>query len=357
MDNNDISKLLEYGIVTQEEYDSIVKRLNDIENNVTHSYSEVLAQYRNDLIKTKYNARTISRTVRNAELLVRFILKINNQEDNLGNIFEAALFNTDSCNLYFTKNLSQNINAFVTNTTDLKSFIRFLNRNYNTKIDDSYINSIRYKANKQYQSNKEEIISFTEKEIQDMLMCVDNPHKIAILLCYEAGTTRDELADVKFGDFDLENHIFHLRERETENVRRDVKISDALCAAVKEYHHELDEMISRWNESRIKNDKSPRIDTDYVFQNRKSAYPTIATLDYRLREINKSYYNWKYEEENSNLEFEEYLKKQPKISYTSIKASRIINALKSGKTIKERTEGMSISERLYISKKYGRFAN
>ena len=283
IDIKNIKEMLDSKIITKEEYDVIISRLQPPKTIDNYTWSDVIDGYY-DYCCQKY---TIITAKGYRTCIMKFVMYYvgNNDYDYIlrqkFNVFTFKKVNTF---------ISWMINEGLSSHTVKKikyAMIVFCDYLKSIGIDAPDITNINIEEN----DTDENIPLLTRDEIYEVAESADIRSKICILLCYEGAIKRQEIFKLKFQDFDYDKCLLNIYS--DGNLARVCVLNEYIISLVKSYKDTLYEDISKWNESRVKKGKEIREDFGYIFQNVKTTTPSYPMLQTLLKNAAKKYYTEK----------------------------------------------------------------
>lgn len=365
--SKDIKNLLDAGIITKEEYEKIVNRLEDYRSiNKIETCKSFLEKYKQNLKDSGgYKERSIYRMYIDAKQYVEFVYKKNNitAETLLNMDFDAKLFTTETGRMYMTSLLvNKEATTISSLATSYKVFVKFINKQYYTGIDENAINDIVELARKKvaFEKSRDCVTDkmFSEDEIYFMSELGDTVHKLVILLCYEACMSREEIAAAEFTDVDFDKEVIKVKDPVTEEIRRIMPLTHDLCRLLKSHRDELLELNEQYNITRQKKKQSPRIFTEYIFQSRRSGTATPTMITYKLTDIAKAWYEYNYEMHEGEMSYEEFVENSVQVTFPTIRKSKIISMIGSKEwTLDDVIYKYNLGSAYYMNRKFSDINN
>lgn len=359
MNNKEIKKLLDTGIITEGEYRKIIERLEEYRTNNVKSCSNVLREYKDYILSEKrYSRATAYETLKVAKQYVEFVLTNNRMP--MGEAFSEKYFNTESMEQFILVSLGNKETSTVASLLiRLKVFLTYMNDNHSTKFDIDRIIYFSKMVNKKMNFDKTvramNAERFSKEEIYTMVNLCEDSHKLVVLLCYEACMSRDELANAQFTDIDFKKEMIYVKDPNTGSVEREMELPHDLCLMLSAYRKDLIALNRKYNVNRLKKGKPERPFSEYIFQSKKSNTSTPTTISNRIREVDKKWCEYKYEECKDSVSYEEFKENYKKIDIPTISFSKIYNMLIEGEwTADDVVNKYKISSIYYLEQKMNR---
>lgn len=363
MNNNKIDKdikiLLENGIITEEEYDKIVGRLNDCNNIPAKTYRTMLKRYEQSLLEE--NVRSSATTLKNlARQYITFA--VGEDKFHLDDDINLELFTDESARQFVLYSMAKKeLTTVSVLISRLKRFLLFLNKRYDTNIDMNNIYEFSKIFNKKllyekYKDPKCDVLP--KKDIYFISDLGDTTNKLAILLCYEACMSRNELSMAKFEDVDYKEKVIHVRDESTGEIIRTMDLPDELCKTIKIRHREVEELLEKYNEDRQRKRRPPRPYSDYIFQSKKSPTASVTTISNKINSVTKIWYEYNYNKTDHSLTLEEFKAQSTTVNIPIIRFSKMAHMLEAKEwTLYDIVEKYGLGDAYYMEKKTGRFVD
>lgn len=327
-----IKELLENNIITKEEYDKLSSRLKPAKTVDEYTWEDIIDGYM-EWCDGKYTNTTVNGY---RICIAKFAAHINDVEDTkliLDYKFKPYTFQTVNRYVDYMKKDNLSSQAISKVKYSLISLNGYLN-SIGIKTPDIEVIKTPIKAHKE-----ENLTALREEEIMDIANISDTRTKVLILLCYEAGMKRIDLAKVRVQDFDFAKRQLFIY-KDNGDIDRVSILSTKTINIVKDYIDRLYEDVERWNESRRVKGKELREDFGYIFQSVKTPVPSYPLLQSLLKKSARQYYGKDYEGD-------EYKQKVSNFTFETIRNSRRIYLMAHGKTV---PETMSlVGDRNYMS--------
>lgn len=312
--------MLDSKIITKEEYNVIISRLQPAKTIENYTWFDIVDGYYNYC----YDKYTSSTAKGYRTCVMKFIMYyIGNEEYNyvLKQKFNPFTFRT--------------VNSFMSWMVDEGLSGRTINKiKYALIVLCDYLKSINIDApditninNVEITDvdNKENVPILNQDEIYDVAEGSDIRTKVCILLCYEGALKRQEVTKVRFQDFDYQNYQLNIYDKN--KFIRTCILNKQLIELVKEYQHMLYEDIDKWNKSRVKKGKEIRDDHGYIFQNVKTTTPSYPMLQGLLKKASKKYYT------NKGLDDKIVKEKVSNFTFETLRNSKRLYLLAHGYTV------------------------
>lgn len=318
-DINSIKMLLDNNIITKEEYDTILKRMQPPKEVHDYLWSDILDGYYNWCMD-KYTETTAKGYKVCIFKFIRYITKVEETTDALAAKFKPFTYQSVSkfIDTMFEDELnSQTINKIKYSLIVLSDYLTSLG------IDAPDITNI--KITTKNDTNKTSI-ALREEEIYAVAESCDLRSKVVILLNYECALKRIELTKVKVQDFNFDTRQLFVYSDDEKTIDRVCVLSPKTAEVVKQYIDNLYEDIDRWNKSRLVKGLELREDLGYLFQNVKATIPSYTMIQTTLKKCAKAYYGELY----SGDELKEHVSN---FTFETIRNSRRVYLLAQGKSV------------------------
>lgn len=315
-DLSNLKALLESGIITNDEYETIIKRLEKHDKNYQETWGDIVENFYewclgNYSVTTAKGYKTC---------LYKFILYLTKEETNIEAFkHEFKTYSFVAVNNFLNKMESDNFSSQAINKT--KYAIAVLG-NYLASKDIKVPDISKIKISIQKEVNNT-TIAITQDEILSIVNVSDLRSKVCILLAYEGCLRRVELSRVKISDFNFDDKQLFVYDNDNKVDRVCILSSDTI-AIVKNYIDELYKDIEKWNNNRVLKGKPVREDLGYLFQNVRMTVPSYSLLQKMLKESATKYYGTIYEDEAIVSE------KCSNFTFESIRNSRKVYLLAQG---------------------------
>jgi integrase len=321
VDIRNIKEMLDNNIITKEEYDTIVSRLQPPRTVDNYLWNDIVDGYYKWCMN-KYTETTSKGYKVCIMKFVRYITKIDDTEQAFATKFKPFTYQSASqfIESMFDDDLnSQTINKMKYALIVLTDYLKSID------IDAPDISNIKVSAKEE---RVKPVVALKDVEIYNIVSTCDLRSKVAILLCYECALKRYELSKVKISDFNFVNRQLFVYDNDETTIDRVCILSSDTIKLVKEYIAQLYEDIERWNQSRIKKGLEPREDFGYLFQSVKTAVPSYTMLQTTLKKCAKAYYGKSYSGEELNARVGNF-------TFETIRNSRRVYLLAQGKTVQQ----------------------
>ena len=318
-DINNIKMLLDNNIITKEEYDTIIKRMQPPKDVNNYLWNDILVGYYK-WCTGKYTETTAKGYKVCVLKFIRYTTNIDDTNMALETKFKPFTYQTVSkfIETMFNDELnSQTINKIKYSLIVLTDYLKSLN------IDAPDITGIKISTK---ETKDKTSIAFKEDEIYSVAESCDLRSKVVILLCYECALKRIELTKVKVQDFNFDTRQLFIYSDDNKTIDRVCVLSSKTAAMVKEYIDNLYDDIERWNKSRLSKGLELREDMGYLFQNIKTTVPSYTMIQTTLKKCAKAYYSKIYSED----ELKEHV---GNFTFENIRNSRRVYLLAHGKTV------------------------
>ena len=282
-----IKTLYESGVLNADEYETLIKRVNDDPKEKELTWKQVLEDYYM-WGSDQYTESTIKGYKVCLYGFIKYVENVDNFDLAINKTFKEYDYRT--VNQYLTRLLNDGFNEQTINK--IKYAINSLGE-YLNSVDISAPDVLSIKIRKTEKSD--EIINILrEDEIYDIVEQSDLRTKVIISLCYEAALKRIELSKIKIQDFHFDKKQLIIYDESGKDIDRVCILSQKTITLVKDYIEGLYNDIERWNESRVKKGYEVRVDEGYLFQNVKTTVPSYTMLQISLKKTSKRYYAYTY---------------------------------------------------------------
>lgn len=284
IDIKNIKEMLDSKIITKEEYDVIVSRIQAPKTVDNYTWSDIVDGYY-DYCCQKYTIITAKGYRTCIMKFVMYYLNNNDYDYILKQKFDVFTF--QRVNTFISWMTSEGLSS---HTIKKIKYAMIVLCDYlkSIGIDAPDITNINIAEDKLDNDN---VQLLTKDEIYDIAEGADIRAKICILLCYEGAIKRQEIFKVRFQDFDYEKCQLNIYA--DDNFIRVCILNKQIIELVKTYKDMLYEDIEKWNKSRIKKGREIREDFGYIFQNIKTTTPSYPMLQTLLKNTAKKYYTEK----------------------------------------------------------------
>lgn len=361
--SKDIKRLLEDGIITIEEYEKIISRLEDYKSAKGETYRDLLKAYDEYLVNSNYSRNTLAKLKRVAKLYVEFVSKNETSVSCMNNIIDMTRFNAETSRQFLLMSLAdKEATTMYVFLSGFKNFVQFLNKNYYAEIDEEKFSDIIIMITKKLNYDKSAIKNtenrFSKDEIYFMASLGEDTHKIAMLLCYEACMSREELAVAEFTDIDFNYDVINVKDPETEDIRRTMPLPHDLCKLLKSHREDFVELNRRYNVTRAIKGQPERPMSEYIFQSKKSNTASLPSITNRFLAIADKWHKYNYSKYDGEMSYEEFVKSSIPIQIPYIRSSKMINMIESGEwTLDDIIYKYNLGGLYYLEKKLSRFVD
>lgn len=316
-----LKQMLEDKIITQKEYETILKRMNHETktNNVT--WLDMLDNF----LKWCEEKYTIITAKGYKSCIHKFFIYLNDIHNNPNGLDgEFHTYGFQDVNGFLDDMKSQGLTkqTISKNRYALVVFGNFLNENGMESPDITMVKTPIKDDNK-------ECFAFNQNEIFEIAESTDLRSKVCILLCYECALKRIELTKCKVDDFNFDKNQLIIYNTNRTKIDRVCIISERLSNIVQNYINELYQDIDSWNRERISKNRELRVDEGYLFQSVKTTVPSYSILQYMLKGSSTRYYESKFDD------VDEIKEKVSKFTFENIRNSRRVYLLAMGKDIRD----------------------
>lgn len=321
VDIRNIKEMLENNIITKEEYDTIVSRLQPPKTVDNYLWSDIVEGYYNWCID-KYTETTSKGYKVCIMKFVRYITKIDDTDEAFSTKFQPFTYQVASqfIKSMFDEDLnSQTISKIKYALIVLTDYLRTIN------IDAPNISNIKISTK---ENRVKPVIALKDVEIYDIVNSCDLRSQVAILLCYECALKRQELSKVRIQDFNFEKRQLFVYDADETTIDRVCILSVSTIQLIKEYISQLYQDIERWNKSRLKKGFELREDLGYLFQSVKTTVPSYTMLQTTLKKCAKKYYSQSYSGDELDVRVGNF-------TFETIRNSRRVYLLAQGKTVQQ----------------------
>lgn len=315
-DLSNLKELLESGVITNDEYATILKRLERHDGSYQEKWGDVIESFY-EWCLGKYSITTAKGY---KTCLYKFILYLTKTDSNT-EAFECPFktYSFVSVNNFLNKMENDNFGSQAINKT--KYAIAVLG-NYlaskDIKVPD--ISKIKISIKKEVNNTT---IAITQDEIFNIVNVTDLRSKVCIMLAYDGCLRRVELSKIKVSDFNFDARQLFIYDTDGK-IDRVCILSQETINTVKMYIDELYADIEKWNSNRAAKGRPLREDMGYIFQNIKMTIPSYSLLQKMLKDSAKKYYSSVYTDESVIEE------KCSIITFESIRNSRKVYLLAQG---------------------------
>ena len=319
--SNNLKELLDKNLITKEEYDVIVKRINEKSVDYENTWGEVI----NDFYEWCQDKYSIVTAKGYKTCLYKFVLYMTKKETNEKALNEKfKMYTFRNVNGFFNKMERDGFSSQAMSKTKyaIVVFGKYLST---LGMDVPNINDIKISINKTVNKTT---IALRQDEIIRIANCGELRSKVCIMLCYEAALRRIELMNLKVGDFNFDKRQLFIYNKDHE-IDRVVILSNDAILCVQEYIDELYSNIEKWNNSRISNGREPREDYGYLFQSVKMVVPSYSLLQVMVKTNAENYYKSIYDDAD------EVKNKVKLVTFESIRNSRKVYLLSQGVSTQE----------------------
>lgn len=320
MDNLDnLKRLLDSGVITNDEYNSILKRVNIANDKYEETWGDIVDDFYEWC--TQHYALITAKGYKTC--LYKFITWLTRENDNekaLQHKFETYSF-MDANNLL--NNMQEN--GFSSQSISKTRYsIAVLGKYLETKnIKAPDISKIKISIKNEVNNTT---FAFRHDEIIKVANAGELRNKVCIMLAYEGCLRRAELVNIKVNDFDFDKKQLFIYDKDN-NIDRVCVLLDSTIELVRQYIEELYVNIAKWNESRSKKGRELREDLGYIFQSVKMVVPSYSLLHTLFKENAKAYYS------ELGMSGSELENKVSKFSFENIRNSRKVYLLSQGISI------------------------
>lgn len=359
--SKDIERLLEDGIITSEEYEKIIKRLEEYRSSGKETYKDLLKEYDEYLLEENYSRSMVEKLRRVAKWYVEFVGKNETSSNCLNNEVNVEKLNIETSRQFLLSSIAdKESSTMYVFLSGFKNFVRFLNKKYYSIIDEDKFSDISTMITKKltYDKNamKDENHVFSKEDIYFMSSLGDDTHKIAMLLCYEACMSREELAAVEFTDIDFQKDEINVKDPINGEVRRTMPLPHDLCKLLKAHRAYFVELNEKYNITRMKKRQSERPFSEYIFQSRKSNTVSLPSITNRFLVIAEEWHKYNYSKYEGDLSYEEFVKQSVPVQIPIIRSSKMIHMTESGEwTLDDIIYKYNLGGMYYLEKKMSRF--
>lgn len=333
LDNlKNIKELLENKVITEEEYNLLASRLQPAKTINDYTWNDIIENY------TKWCSGKYTKTTLNGYriCIAKFAAYLNDMESTkkvLNVKFKPYTFQTVNKYIDWLQKDNLSSQAISKAKYSLLSLNNFLGT-LGIKTADIEAIKTPIKAYKE-----ENLTALREEEIIDIANLSDTRTKVLILLCYEGGMKRHELAKIRVQDFDFKKKQLFVY-RDNGDINRVCILSGKTIRIVKNYIDDLYEDVNRWNKSRELKGKELREDYGYIFQSVKTPTPSYPLLQSLLKQTARNYYG-------NKCKGDELKRKVNNFTFEYIRNSRRIYLMAHGKTVPETMN--LVGDRNYMS--------
>ena len=314
--SNNLKELLEKNLITKEEYDIIIKRMEEQSVDYEKTWGEVINGFY-DWCQDKYSLVTAKGYKTCLYKFVLYMTKKDTNEVALGETFKMYTFR--SVNGFFNKMENDGFSSQAISKTKYALVVlgKYL-ESLGTEVPN--ISDIKISINKTVNKTT---IALRQDEIIKIANCGELRNKVCIMLCYEAALRRIELMNLKVSDFNFEKRQLFIYNKDNE-IDRVVILSEDLISCVQEYIEELYDNIAKWNISRVNNGRAPREDFGYIFQSVKMVIPSYSLLQVMVKTNAETYYK------ANCTDLTEVKEKVKLVTFETIRNSRKVYLLSQG---------------------------
>lgn len=317
-----LKQMLEDKIITQKEYEVILKRMNhELEVNEGITWGRMMDNFL-EWCEERYTIVTAKGYKSCIHKFFNYLNDIHNNNGGLDGDFYT--YNFQEVNGFLDDMASQGLTkqTISKNRYALVVFGNFLNEKGIESPDITMIKTPIKDENK-------DCFAFNQNEIFEIAEGTDLRSKVCILLCYECALKRIELTKCKVDDFNFSKRQLIIYNTNRTKIDRVCVISDKLSNIVQRYINELYQDIEAWNRERISKNREPRVDEGYLFQSVKTTVPSYSILQYMLKGSSTRYYENKFDDVN------EIKEKVSRFTFENIRNSRRVYLLAIGKDIRD----------------------
>ena len=317
----DIKKMLENNIITKDEYDTIISRLQPPKSVDNYTWGDVIDGYY-DYCTKKY---TITTAKGYKTCVMKFVMYCTGSFD-----YDAALREK------FKVFTFQKVNAFVNWMAEKALTYHTMNKiKYALIVLCDYVKTLNLSvpdiSNINIPDNEKvsEIVPLmAQDEIYKVAESAETRARLCILLCYEGALKRQEICKVRFDDFDYNKCQLNIYDDKGQFVRVCV-LNKYIIYLVENYKEILYNNIDKWNKSRIKKGKPVRDDKGYVFQNIKTTTPSYPSLQTLIKNAAKNYYK------NAETDQKTVTDKVSNFTFETLRNSKRLYLLSKGYTVNQ----------------------
>lgn len=318
---DEIKKLHENNLITDEEYEILVKRVDISTNSYEYSWGDIL----NDFYIWCSEKYTPSTAKGYKTCLYKFMLYLTKEETNkvaMTRKFETYSF--QKVNSFINKMHNENFKKQSISKTKY-AIIVFGDYLRNLHIEAPDIRDIKVPITDEVNNTT---FALSHDEVLNIVNHGVLRSKICLLLCYEGALKRNELCSIKVQDFNLNKNQLIIYDDEGRLVRV-CTLTKTTTKFVKMYIDELYENINNWNNSRKLRGREPREDFGYIFQSVKMIKPSYSLLQTMIKNASKSYY------QSCGFQGDKLTSKIQNVTFESIRNSRKVFLLANGFSVND----------------------